>query len=84
MPWLAKAGQLPGRALFVALVLWHLAGLQRTRVVAWQPGRAAALGLRRHAVYRGVRALELAGLITVERRLGRAPRITIENAQDRR
>jgi hypothetical protein len=79
MAWLARANQLPGGALFVGLVVWHLAGIQKNCAVKWQPKRARQFGLSRKVTYRALVALELAKLVTVERRPGQAHTITIQH-----
>ena len=76
-PWLEVAGRLPGKALHVAIVLWLLAGIKHGRPVKWEPATAATLGVRRHAAYRGLAALERAGLVEVDRHRGRCPVVTI-------
>ena len=78
-PWLETAGRLPGKTLHVAMVLWLLAGIARRRTVRWAPAIAATLGIGRHAAYRGLAALEAAGLITVDRRNGRCPVVTVND-----
>jgi hypothetical protein len=74
--WLARAGSLPGKALFVGSYLWFLTGLKRPELV---------LGLRdleRHGVAketvrRGLEHLERAGLVAVTRRRGRKARLRL-------
>ena len=75
--WLSAASHLPGKALHVSIVLWRLVGLEKKRTVKWRPSEATSLGLDRHAVYRGLTALEGAGLVSVKRARGRAPEVTI-------
>lgn len=83
-PWLEAAGRLPGKAMHVAIVLWLLAGINRGRPVKWEPATAATLGVGRHAAYRGLAALERAGLVGVDRRIGRCPVVTIVAANRQR
>jgi hypothetical protein len=75
--WLEAAGRLPGKTLHVAIALWLLAGIKRGRPAKWEPATAATLGVERHAAYRGLAALEAAGLIAVDRRNGRCPVVTM-------
>jgi hypothetical protein len=76
--WLSRAAKLPGKALQVALVIWLLSALLKgAAVVVMSPIRLRELGVQRHAGYRGLRALEKAGLVSVERGHGKAPRVTI-------
>ena len=77
--WFVRAAQLPGRAIHVGLLVWFRVGCERTRTVRLAPGHRDLFGLNRHAVYRGLRALEQAGLITVSRSPGRAPVVTLED-----
>lgn len=75
--WLETAGKLPGKALHVAIAVWLLNSLKRGRPAKWEPATAETLGVGRHAAYRGLAALERAGLIAVDRRNGRCPVVTI-------
>jgi DNA-binding MarR family transcriptional regulator len=77
LSWLAPASRLPGRALHVATAIWFLAGVGRTRTIRLQGGLLRQLGVNRHAAYRGLNALEEAGLVAVERRPGGNPKVTI-------
>jgi DNA-binding transcriptional ArsR family regulator len=75
--WLRRARTLGVTALWVGLGLWFLRGLQRKdsflvsnlAMQAWEVGPDAKS--------RALRALERAGLITVERRGRRSPSVTI-------
>ena len=78
LKWLQCAAGLPGKALQVGLALWYLAGVKRSKVIKFSYKRAEEFGTKRHAAYRGLRALEKAGLIGVEKGQGRAPMIFIE------
>ena len=77
LDWLATAARLPGRSLHVAVALWFAAGLSRSRHVPLSNVSGARFGLDRNAKYRALDWLERAGLITVERKLGRAPEVTL-------
>lgn len=78
--WLSRAAALPGKALHVALALWHQANLSRGKCATVQPRRATlrefGAGSRR-TLYRTLAALEAAGLISVEHRTGRPSLVTI-------
>jgi hypothetical protein len=80
--WLSRAALLPGRALAVALVLWRDAGMRRCRRVPFRLRAAAGLGISRSAARRGLRALEVAGLVTVERPPGLYPQVTLRDVED--
>lgn len=77
--WLEAAGRLPGKALHVAIAVWHLVGIKKSRTVKWEPSAVAHWRLNRLAVYRGLQALERAGLVAVDRRNGRCPVVTIND-----
>lgn len=75
--WLETAARLPGRSLHVGIALWYAAGLTRSRSVTLSNVSGARFGLDRNAKYRALDCLEGAGLIAVQRKLGRAPVVTI-------
>ena len=65
----------------MALVLWFLSGLKHQAKTVSLSGKVLReLGVERHAGYRGLHALELAGLVSVERRSGQSPVVTLLNA----
>lgn len=78
--WLEAAARLPGRAFVVGVVLWHLAGLRRHRTVRLTPSKTRSLGLSPRVTRRGLKALEGASLIAVDRHRGRSPDVTILDA----
>lgn len=78
--WLCAAAQLPGKSLQVAIAVWFLAGLHRSGVVSLSNQISYRFGLDRNSKYRGLVWLEAQGLISVERKIGRAPVITIKDA----
>lgn len=80
LSWFAAAAKLRGRALHVGMVLWWLAGMKKDRTVKWEPSAAEPWGLDYQAAYRGLRALETAGLVSQDRRRGRCPVVTILEA----
>ena len=75
--WLAAAAALPGRSLHVALAVWHEAQLAKADTARLTHSAAARFGVSRDAVRRSLVRLEAAGLVTVERRLGCSPVVTI-------
>jgi hypothetical protein len=82
--WLSAAAKLGGKApLLVTIVLWHLKHLKRRWTVTWQPSVAESLGVTRWTLYRGLPALERAGLVIVERHAGRCPVVTIVHSIER-
>lgn len=84
--WVQQAARLPGKALHVALELWHAIGFNNdgSRTVILSSRRLADFGVSRDAKYDALRRLERAGLVAVERSPGRLPRVTLlkEPGQD--
>ena len=76
-PWLEAAARLPGKSLQTGIALWYAAGLARSASVPLSNISGVRFGLDRNAKYRALAWLEEAGLITVERKLGRAPVVTL-------
>lgn len=77
LDWLSAAAGLPGKSLHVGLALWLEAGFRNSAVVPLSNLTGRYFGLDRNAKYRGLDWLEQAGLISVERKLGRAPIVAI-------
>ncbi len=75
--WLHTAGTLPGRALHVAVELWFQCGVCRSKEVRFSYASVLNFGVKRHTAYRGLRALEAAGLVTVCRAPGRCPVVRV-------
>jgi hypothetical protein len=68
--------RLPGKALALSLCLWWRVGRHRHRTVRLVLTRVG-LGVNKQAARRALRSLELAGLVTVERRPGQGLIVTI-------
>jgi len=77
MHWLHEASKLGVSALWVGCVLWHLAGLKKTSTFLVSNLHLHRWGIDRRAKSRALKALSNAGLITVEGRGKRSPRVTI-------
>jgi hypothetical protein len=75
--WITKAAGVEGKTLHVAIALWFLAGLKRSRTVALSQSALRLFGVSRQAGYRALFRLEGAGLVSVERHQGRNPIVTI-------
>lgn len=75
--WLACAAALKGRALQVGLALLFMAGIQKVPEVKLPLEQLADMGVDRHAAYRGLKQLESAGLVVVQRALGRKTRVRL-------
>jgi hypothetical protein len=83
-PWLLRAAALPGKALVLGLMLWQLAGMRRVRSVTFCLSRAAKDGVPLSTARRALRALERAGLVTVERPAGYGLLVTLPDGPSRR
>ena len=75
-----KASALPGKASQIGIVLWYLCGLRKNYTVVLANGLLEQFHISRQAKYRCLKALEGAGLIAVEERKDRNPRVTILTA----
>src|SRR5262245_16166113 len=75
--WWLPASRLPGRSLHVGAVCWLLAGWERSASFELISDGWADLGLSRFAVSRGLDTLEQAKLVSVARKPGRSPVVTI-------
>ena len=80
--WLAQAARLPGKAFHVAIVVWFLAGIKSRRTIALSGSALRGLGVSRHSGYRGLKALEEAGLVKVSRHVGRNSMVTILDLEE--
>lgn len=77
LAWLEAAAGLPGKSLHAGVALWYAAGLTRSASIPLSNISGLRFGLDRNAKYRALAWLEGAGLVRVERKLGRAPVVTI-------
>ena len=75
--WLSEARKLGVTALWVGLSLWFLRGLRRSNSFIVSNLMMQEWGVQPDAKARALRALEKAGLITVERRGKRSPQVTL-------
>jgi len=76
--WLGCAAKLSGKApLAVALAIWFQAGRRRSKEVTLTTAVIDRFGIDRKAKYRGLSALEKAGLVRVHRKPRRNPVVTI-------
>jgi len=80
--WLVRAGQLPGRALHVALVLWREAGCKNSRTVPFRLSLAVQFGIHPDTARRGLHALIKAGLISTRYIPGRYLEVTLLDASN--
>ncbi len=77
--WLQAAAETGRRtkALHVAVAVWFLAGIGRSRTVRLPRTILRCMGVQRDAARRGLAALEAASLVSVTRPPGCAPIVTI-------
>ena len=66
--WCKAAMRLGGKTSDVGLLLWFLAGLQRSRRVTIWYGALVGTGLTRQVVYRAMQRLVKAGLVLREKK----------------
>lgn len=78
LSWLSLAAALPGKALVVALELWLWAGIKNRRAVSISLSNLrVSPDTSRSGASRGLAALQNAGLVSVQRRPGRRPDVTL-------
>jgi hypothetical protein len=77
MWWIQRAMVLPGMGLAAAIMIWFRAGVTGSKSVALN---LSSIGFDRTSAARGLRALERAGLVSVVRRRGRRPVVSILGA----
>ena len=77
LDWLSIAARLPGKSLHAGIALWFAAGLVKSASVPLSNISGLRFGLDRNAKYRALTWLEGAGLVSVKRKLGRSPVVTI-------
>lgn len=75
--WLSQARKLGVSALWVGLCLWFLRGLRRSDSFIVSNLFMQALGVSPDAKRRALRKLESAGLIIIEQKGKRSPRVTL-------
>lgn len=81
--WLTTASNANGKgsAVQVALGIWFLSGLNhKSATVKLTRKTLNQLGIERNAGYRGLKTLEKSGLVTVIRKPGSSPIVTILNS----
>jgi DNA-binding transcriptional ArsR family regulator len=78
LEWISRAANLPGKALTVGMMLWFLAGVNPSKRFKPEKWLREGFGVGRTAFDNGLNALESAGLISVERRIGKTPLISID------
>ena len=77
MNWLQAASKLGVSALWVGCVLWHLFGVKKSATFLVSNLHLHRWGVDRFAKSRALKALSDAGLIMIEGRGKRSPKVTI-------
>jgi DNA-binding transcriptional ArsR family regulator len=80
MRWLSAAMRLPGKALHVAIAIWQRAGMTNSGTIKLNLSRLD--GVTHSAGSRGLLALEEAGLVTIVRKKGQSPIVTLREPAD--
>ena len=75
--WIVLAARQPGKALHVAIALWFLAGILKSRQVKINNIILKTLGVTRFAKHRSLSSLEQSGLISVQKFQGKSPVVTL-------
>ena len=75
--WLSRAACLSGRVLHAALALWHISMLKKSKIVKMQAKVMKAFGISRGVYIESLKKLEETDLISVERKPGSTPTVTI-------
>jgi hypothetical protein len=75
--WLERAAALPGKALFLGLLLRQMSGAFKRSTVRYCLNKSNADGIPRRTAFRAINALERAGLIRVVRKPGSGLEVTI-------
>ena len=78
--WWLPACRLPGKSLQVGAVCWLLAGWSRSAEFELALNSRSEFGLSRFSASRGFDTLERARLVSMVRRPGQSPVVTILNA----
>jgi hypothetical protein len=79
LTWLARAAALPGKALAVGIILWHLHGMRRDdpHPIPLGNNLPKKFGISRSAKYRALQWLANAGLVDVDQKTGRNPLVRL-------
>lgn len=81
LDWLLRSAKLPGKTIVVAIALLFLRGRSGFAQVALRAKLICRMGLSRQTAYRALQHLEDAGLISVNRQRGRAPRVMFQGLE---
>lgn len=75
--WLCSASRLPGKTLNVAVALRFIAGIKKDNRIKMQGAVLKELGISRQTYNNGLKQLERAGLVTIEKGPGQTPIVTL-------
>lgn len=79
--WFSRACKLPGRTANMAIALWYRHGMEGSPVRVTTKLREE-YGMSRKSAHRALELMEKAGLIKVDRRTGRAPRVAMLDVEE--
>src|SRR5262249_2891320 len=82
--WITAAAKPKGKVLHVAMALWFLAGVKRSRKVKFSVSSLDDMGVDRFAAARALSVLEGLGLVSVVRKSGRKAIVTLQEAKTSR
>ena len=77
LDWLHKAAELPGKSLNVAFAIWWLNGMAKGKPLKLTRLSLKSFCVKREAASAALNRLEMAGLIQLQRSLGKRPTISI-------
>ena len=77
LDWIHKAAELPGKSLNVAFAIWWLYGMAKGKPLKLTPLSLNSFCVKREAASAALNRLEMAGLIQLQRSLGKRPTILI-------
>src|ERR1019366_9234451 len=77
LDWLATAARSGGSSISVGVVIWFFAGLNKSETLQLRPKYLRMFGVSRFSSYRALQRLEAANLVTVKRKQGSSPEVTI-------
>ncbi len=77
LQWIIKAAELGGRTMNIAMALWYLSGLKKSATVSLTHKTLDEFGVTRKTASRLLEGMQSHGLITIMRKPGCAPVITI-------
>ena len=76
--WIKKALKLAPCAIRIGMVLWYISGLRKNETFILSNVMLKKFDIGRHTKYRGLKLLEEAGLIEIEKRFKKNPKVTIK------